>query len=76
VCPQSPDENKQLFHRLPLEVVEKAGEISFLGRGWEITSGESKQVTIVQQPESFRIIAHPPTPQSPQWPDILAEYRL
>jgi two-component system, NtrC family, response regulator AtoC len=21
-------------------------------------------------------IAHPPTPQSPQWPDILAEYRL
>lgn len=57
-------------------VVQKAGEISFLGRRWEITPGESKQVTIVQQPDSFRVIAHPPTPQSPQWPDILAEYRL
>ena len=57
-------------------VVQKAGEISFMGRRWEITPGESKQVTIVQQPGSFRVIARPPTPQSPQWPDILAEYRL
>jgi hypothetical protein len=55
-------------------VVQKAGEISFLGRRWEITPGNTKQVTIVQQPESFRVIAHPPTPQRPQWPDILAEY--
>ena len=57
-------------------VVQKAGEISFLGRRWEITPGESKQVTIVQQPGSFRVIAQPPTPQAPQWPDILAEYRI
>ena len=57
-------------------VVQKAGEISFLGRRWEITPGETKQVTIVQQPGSFRVIARPPTPQEPQWPDILAEYRL
>ena len=57
-------------------VVQKAGEISFRGRRWEITPGEAKQVTIVQQPGSFRVIARPPTPQAPQWPDILAEYRL
>jgi hypothetical protein len=57
-------------------VVQKAGEISFLGRRWEISPGEAKQVTIVQHPESFRVIAHPPTPQDPRWPDILAEYRL
>jgi hypothetical protein len=57
-------------------VVQKAGEISFLGRRWEITPGESKQVSIVQQPGSFRVIAQPPTPQAPQWPDILAEYRI
>ena len=57
-------------------VVQKAGEISFLGRRWQITPGETKQVTIVQQPGSFRVIARPPTPQDPQWPTILAEYRL
>ena len=57
-------------------IVQKAGEISFLGRRWEITPGESKQVIIVQQPRSFRVISRPPTPQAPQWPDILAEYRL
>jgi hypothetical protein len=57
-------------------VVQKAGEISFLGRRWEITPSDSKQVTIVQQPQSFRVIPQPPTPQTPQWPDILAEYRL
>jgi hypothetical protein len=57
-------------------VVQKAGEISFLGRRWEITPGETKQVIIVQQPGSFRVISRPPTPQAPQWPDILAEYRL
>ena len=57
-------------------VVQKAGEISFLGCRWEIAPGETKQVTIVQQPGSFRVIARPPTPQAPQWPDILAEYRL
>jgi hypothetical protein len=55
-------------------VVQKAGEVSFLGRRWAITPSATKQVTIVQQPGSFRVIAHPPTPQSPQWPDILAEY--
>ena len=57
-------------------IVQKAGEISFLGRRWEITPGETKQVTIVQQPGSFRVIPRPPTPQEPQWPDVLAEYRL
>jgi hypothetical protein len=57
-------------------IVQKAGEISFLGRRWEITPSETKQVTIVQQPGSFRVIARPPTPQAPKWPDILAEYRL
>ena len=57
-------------------VVQKAGEISFLGRRWEVTPGETKQVTIVQQPGSFRVIARPPIPQAPQWPDILAEYCL
>jgi hypothetical protein len=57
-------------------VVQKAGEISFLGRRWGIAPGENKQVTIVQQPGSFRVISRPPTPQAPQWPDILAEYRL
>lgn len=57
-------------------VVQKAGEISFLGRRWEITPGDTKQVTIVQQPGSFRVIDRPPTPQSPQWPNILADYRL
>lgn len=57
-------------------VVQKAGEISFLGRRWQITPGETKQVTIVQQPGSFRVISRPPTPQAPQWPDILAEYRF
>lgn len=57
-------------------IVQKAGEISFLGQRWQITPGESKQVTIVQQPGSFRVISRPPTPQAPQWPDILAEYRL
>ena len=57
-------------------VVQKAGEISFLGRRWQITPRETKQVTIVQQPDQFRVISRPPTPQAPQWPDILAEYRL
>jgi hypothetical protein len=57
-------------------VVQKAGEISFLGRRWEITPSDTKQVTIVQQPESFRVISRPATAQAPQWPDVLAEYRL
>jgi hypothetical protein len=57
-------------------VVQKAGEISFLGRRWEIAPSQTKQVTIVQQPESFRVISQPPSPQIPQWPDILAEYHL
>ena len=43
-------------------VVQKAREISFLGCRWQITPGETKQVTIVQQPGSFRVIAHPPRP--------------
>lgn len=50
--------------------------VRFLGRRWEITPGETKQVAIVQQPASFRVIARPPTPQEPQWLDILAEHRL
>lgn len=57
-------------------VVQKAGEISFMGRRWQITPADAKLVTIVQQQGSFRVIARPPTPQQPQWPDILAEYRL
>lgn len=57
-------------------VVQKAGEISFLGRRWAVTPGTSGPVTIVQHPTSFRVIARPPTPQAPQWPDILAEYQL
>lgn len=57
-------------------IVQKAGEISFLGRRWEITPGKTKEVTIVQQPRSFRVISHPPTPQAPQWSNILAEYSL
>lgn len=57
-------------------VVQKAGEISFLGRRWQITPGETKQVTIVQQTDRFRVISRPPTPQAPQWPNILAEYRI
>jgi|GEM_PF-2464954 len=57
------------------QVVQKAGEISFLSRRWTITPGETKQVTIVQQPGSFRIIARPATAQTPHCPDILAEYR-
>ena len=40
-----------------------------------LTPGETKQVTIVQQLGSFRVIARPPTPQEPQWANILAEYR-
>jgi hypothetical protein len=57
-------------------VIQKAGEISFLGRRWQITPRETNQVTIVQQPDQFRVISRPPTPQTPRWPDILAEYRL
>lgn len=57
-------------------VVQKAREISFLGTRWEIAPCETKQVTIVQQPGSFRVIDRAPTPQTPQWPDILAEYHL
>lgn len=57
-------------------VVQKAGEISFLGRRWQITPSKAKQVTIVQQPDRFRVIPEAPTPQRPQWPDILADYRL
>ncbi len=57
-------------------VAPKPGEISFLGRRWEIAPGEIKQVTIVQQQKSFRGISRPPTPRGPQWPDILAEFRL
>ena len=56
--------------------VQKTAEISFLGRRWQITPSDARQVTIVQQPGRFRVISSPPTPQAPQWPDILAEYRL
>jgi hypothetical protein len=57
-------------------VVQKAGEISFLGRRWQLTPGQTKQVISVHQPDRFRVISRPPTPQAPQWPDILAEYSL
>ncbi len=57
-------------------VLQKAGEISFLGRRQEITLRESTQVTIAQEPGNFRFIAHPPTPQAPHFLDILSEYRI
>lgn len=56
--------------------VQKAGQISFLGKRWDIAPTDAKTVTIVQQPDRFRVIAAAPTPQSPLWPDILAEYRI
>lgn len=57
-------------------VVSTANQISFLGRQWDITPCASKRVFIVQQPDRFWVIASKPTPQTPQWPDILAQYRI
>ncbi len=57
-------------------VVSAAHQISFLGRQWDITPCANKRVCVVQQPDRFWVIAKKPTPQTPQWPDILAEYRL
>jgi hypothetical protein len=57
-------------------VVSKANQISFLGRQWDISPCGSTRVYIVQQPDRFWVIANKPTPQAPQWPDILAEYHL
>ena len=56
--------------------VQKANQISFLGRQWDIAPSDNKRVTVVQHPDRFWIIAQAPTPQAPQWPDILAEYRI
>lgn len=56
--------------------VSKANQVSFLGRQWDITPCNSKRVCIVQQPDCFWVVATKPTPQSPQWPDVLAEYRI
>lgn len=57
-------------------VVSRANQVSFLGRQWDITPCGLKRVYIVQQPDRFWVIATKPTPQTPQWPDILAEYHI
>lgn len=56
--------------------VSRSNRISFLGRQWDITPCGQKRVFIVQQPDQFWVIASKPTPQDPQWPDILAQYSI
>jgi hypothetical protein len=56
--------------------VQKASQISFLGKRWDIAPTNAKTVTIVEHPDRFRVIAAPPTPHAPRWPDILADYRI
>jgi hypothetical protein len=51
--------------------------VDFLGRSWQVSPTRRKTVTLVHHPaKRFWVIAHPPTPQSPAWPDILASYTL
>ena len=71
-----PSQTSKSFNKMLAPFCGTTSEISFLGRRWEITPGDTKLVTIVHQPGSFRVISRPPTPQAPQWPDILAEYSL
>lgn len=56
--------------------VQKASQISFRGKHWDIAPTELKSVTIVEHPDRFRVIAARPTPQAPRWPDVLADYRI
>jgi hypothetical protein len=56
--------------------VQKASQISFLGKRWDIAPTNVKTVTIVEHPDRFRVISAPPTPHAPRWPDILADYRI
>lgn len=49
----------------------------FTGGGGRRDDFETAQEFLWNVSELFlRVISHPPTPQSPQWPDILAEYRI
>jgi hypothetical protein len=51
--------------------------IDFLGSSYPVTPTKRKSVTIVHHPQSrFWVIASPPTPQNPVWPDILASHTL
>jgi hypothetical protein len=51
--------------------------VDFLGRPWQVSPTQRKTVTVVHHPaKRFWIVAHPPAPQNPVWPDILASYTL
>lgn len=51
--------------------------IDFLGSNYPVSPSKRKTVTIVHHPKSkFWVIATPPNPKNPVWPDILAAHSL
>ena len=51
--------------------------LDFLGQNWAVTPCRSKIVTIVHHPnDCFWVVPHPPDPNHPVWPHVLAHYRL
>jgi hypothetical protein len=51
--------------------------LDFLGQNWAVTPCRSKIVTIVHHPNHcFWVVPHPPDPNHPVWPNVLAHYRL
>jgi hypothetical protein len=51
--------------------------LDFLGKTWPVTPVANKIVAIVHHPQQcFWVISHPPDPQNPVWPDVLAHHRL
>jgi len=51
--------------------------IDFLGTSYPVTPTKRKTVTVVHRPKTqFWVIAHPPDPKNPVWPDILASHSL
>jgi len=51
--------------------------VDFLGHNYPVTPSKRKSVTIVHHPNSrFWVIASPPDPKNPVWPDILASFSL
>lgn len=65
-----------LAHHLPRRL-NPDHSIDFLGRNWPVAPCQRKYVTVVYHPRvKFWVVAHPPNPSNPVWPDILACYSL
>lgn len=75
-CPLPPRLDLHLSLRCTRRV-NNDSTIDFLGHNYPITTTKRKSVTIVHHPHShFWVVPHPPLPENPVWPTILASYSL